>query len=185
MTDPAAACPSSLEDDRYPVPLTQTLPACGTDMGVLYPIENMCIGGAMVSSGGTRIREFPAGTPQLLQSFPIRNRIIVGGFSLGVFPRGAAECSCPVIAAGCAPEQGRDASVASANRANRDSLRPITLIRQGARLTVTWQNAGQRPPAEVRLQLKANRWVESPKPAESSVFSDLPPSPPQDADLLS
>jgi len=153
----------------------KTVAVCGTGMNVPYPRDSMRIGGEIVASGGALICEFPARTPAVLKSFPIRNRIIGRGFSLG----GASECSRAPIAARCAAQQRRDIFVAPGNRANQDSFRPITLIRQGAKLTARWQNVWQELPAYVRRQLEANGWVESSKLAESSVFSDLPPSPPQ------
>lgn len=133
---------------------------------------------AMVASGEPLICEFQAGTYAALKTFPIRNRILGRRFSLGVLVRGARECSRTLIAARCAAEQGRDICFAP-NRAKQDSFRPITLIKQGTKLTATWENVWQKQPAGASLRLESNWWVESPKPDKSSVFSDLRPLPPQ------
>jgi DNA processing protein len=154
----------------------KTVAVWGTGIDVPYPRDNKRIAEAIVSSGGTLISEFPVGTFAAPQNFPIRNRII-SGLSLGVLVVEAGEYSGTRITARCALEQGRDIFAVPGNVTNRNSWGPNTLIKQGAKLTATWEDVWEELPADVKLQLEANWRAESPKPADASLFADSQLSP--------
>jgi len=154
----------------------KTVAVWGTGIDVPYPRDNRRIAEAIVAGGGTLVSEFPVGTFAAPQNFPIRNRII-SGLSLGVLVVEAGEYSGTRITARCALEQGRDIFAVPGNVTNRNSWGPNTLIKQGAKLTATWEDVWEELPADVKLQLEANWRVESPKPAEASLFADSKLSP--------
>lgn len=154
----------------------KTVAVWGTGIDVPYPHDNRRIAEAIVAAGGTLVSEFPVGTFAAPQNFPIRNRII-SGLSLGVLVVEAGEYSGTRITARCALEQGRDIFAVPDNVTNRNSWGPNTLIKQGAKLTATWEDVWEELPADVKLQLEANWRVESPKPAEASLFADSKLSP--------
>ena len=154
----------------------KTVAVWGTGIDVPYPHNNRRIAEAIVAAGGTLVSEFPVGTFAAPQNFPIRNRII-SGLSLGVLVVEAGEYSGTRITARCALEQGRDIFAVPGNLTNRNSWGPNTLIKQGAKLTATWEDVWEELPADVKLQLEANWRVESPKPAEASLFADSKLSP--------
>ena len=154
----------------------KTIAVWGTGIDVPYPRDNRRIAEAIVASGGALVSEFPVGTFAAPQNFPIRNRII-SGLSLGVLVVEAGEYSGTRITARCALEQGRDIFAVPGNVTNRNSWGPNTLIKQGAKLTATWEDVWEELPADVKLQLEANWRVESPKPVEASLFADSQLSP--------
>ena len=154
----------------------KTIAVWGTGIDVPYPRDNKRIAEAIVAAGGTLTSEFPVGTFAAPQNFPIRNRII-SGLSLGVLVVEAGEYSGTRITARCALEQGRDIFAVPGNVTNRNSWGPNTLIKQGAKLTATWEDVWEELPADIKLQLEARWRVESPKPAEASLFADSQLSP--------
>ena len=154
----------------------KTIAVWGTGIDVPYPRDNKRIAEAIVAAGGTLTSEFPVGTFAAPQNFPIRNRII-SGLSLGVLVVEAGEYSGTRITARCALEQGRDIFAVPGNVTNRNSWGPNTLIKQGAKLTATWEDVWEELPADLKLQLEARWRVESPKPAEASLFADSQLSP--------
>jgi DNA processing protein len=154
----------------------KTIAIWGTGIDVPYPRDNKRIAEAIVAAGGTLTSEFPVGTFAAPQNFPIRNRII-SGLSLGVLVVEAGEYSGTRITARCALEQGRDIFAVPGNVTNRNSWGPNTLIKQGAKLTATWEDVWEELPADLKLQLEARWRVESPKPAEASLFADSQLSP--------
>ena len=154
----------------------KTVAVWGTGIDVPYPRDNRRIAEAIVTAGGTLVSEFPVGTFAAPQNFPIRNRII-SGLSLGVLVVEAGEYSGTRITARCALEQGRDIFAVPGNVTNRNSWGPNTLIKQGAKLTATWEDVWEELPADIKLQLEANWRVESPKPDEASLFADSQLSP--------
>jgi DNA processing protein len=97
--------------------------------------------------------------------------------SLGVLVVEAGEYSGTRITARCTLEQGREIFAVPGNVANRNSWGPNTLIKQGAKLTATWEDVWEELPATIKQQLEANWRVESPKPAEASLFADSKLSP--------
>lgn len=154
----------------------KTIAVWGTGIDVPYPRDNKRISEAIVAAGGALVSEFPVGAFAAPQNFPIRNRII-SGLSMGVLVVEAGEYSGTRITARCALEQGRDIFAVPGNVTNRNSWGPNTLIKQGAKLTATWEDVWEELPTDVKLQLEANWRVESPKPAEASLFSDTQLSP--------
>ena len=154
----------------------KTVAVWGTGIDVPYPRENKRIAEAIIAAGGALASEFAVGTFAAPQNFPIRNRII-SGLSLGVLVVEAGEYSGTRITARCALEQGRDIFAVPGNVTNRNSWGPNTLIKQGAKLTATWEDVWEELPAETKLQLEASWRVESPKPAEASLFADSQLSP--------
>ena len=154
----------------------KTVAVWGTGIDVPYPRDNRRIAEGIVAAGGTLVSEFPVGTFAAPQNFPIRNRII-SGLSLGVLVVEAGEYSGTRITARCALEQGRDIFAVPGNVTNRNSWGPNTLIKQGAKLTATWEDVWEELPADVKLQLEANWRVESPEPTEASLFADSKLSP--------
>ena len=98
------------------------------------------------------ISEFCMGTFAAPQNFPIRNRII-SGMSLGVLVVEAGEHSGTRITARCALEQNRELFAVPRNVTNKNSWGPNTLIKQGAKLTATWDDVWEELPTEIQVGL--------------------------------
>jgi DNA processing protein len=154
----------------------KTVAVWGTGIDVPYPRENKRIAEAIVTAGGALVSEFPVGAFAAPQNFPIRNRII-SGLTFGVLVVEAGEYSGTRITARCALEQGREIFAVPGNVTNRNSWGPNTLIKQGAKLTATWDDVWEELPTDVKLQLEATWRVESHEPADASLFSDSQLSP--------
>ena len=141
-----------------------TVAVWGTGIDVIYPKENKVLAERIVASGGTIVSEYPLGTFPAPQNFPIRNRIL-SGMSVGVLVIEAAEYSGTRITARCAMEQNRDVYAVPGNVTNKNAWGPNTLIKQGAKLTATWEDIWEDLPSQVRLaledELAANRADES------------------------
>ena len=132
-----------------------TVAVWGTGIDVIYPKENKSLAEQIIQSGGTIISELPLGTFPAPQNFPRRNRII-SGLSVGVLVIEAAENSGTRVTARCAMEQNRDVYAVPGNVTNKNSWGPNTLIKQGARLTATWEDVWEDLPTQVRLELEAD-----------------------------
>lgn len=132
----------------------KTIAVWGTGLDVVYPKENKKLAEQIILSGGTIVTENPMGTFPAPQNFPIRNRIL-SGMSVGVLVIEAAENSGTRITARCAMEQNRDVFAVPGNVTNKNSWGPNTLIKQGARLTATWEDVWEDLPSQVRLDLEA------------------------------
>jgi DNA processing protein len=131
----------------------KTVAVWGTGIDVIYPKENKRLAEEILLSGGAIVSEYPLGTFPAPQNFPIRNRIL-SGMSVGVLVVEAAEHSGTRITARCALEQDRDVYAVPGNVTNKNSWGPNTLIKQGAKLTATWEDIWEDLPSQVRMELE-------------------------------
>lgn len=155
----------------------KTVAVWGTGIDVVYPKENKKLAENIAASGGAIVSEFPMGTFPAPQNFPIRNRIL-SGMSIGVLVIEAAEYSGTRITARCAMEQNRDVYAVPGNVTNKNAWGPNTLIKQGAKLTATWEDVWEDLPSEIREQMEAERSAaasgESKIGEGASLFSNKP-----------
>jgi DNA processing protein len=156
----------------------KTVAVWGTGIDVIYPKENKKLAEQIVATGGTIVSEYPLGTFPAPQNFPIRNRIL-SGMSVGVLVIEAAEYSGTRITARCAMEQNRDVYAVPGNVTNKNAWGPNTLIKQGAKLTATWEDIWEDLPSEIRLALEdeqaaAGGGAESKAGGSASLFNDTP-----------
>jgi DNA processing protein len=130
-----------------------TVAVWGTGIDVIYPKENKKLAEQIVAQGGVIVSEFPLGTFPAPQNFPIRNRTL-SGMSIGVLVVEGGEYSGTRITARCALEQGRDVYAVPGNATNKNAWGPNTLIKQGAKLTATWEDIWEDLPSQVRMELE-------------------------------
>jgi DNA processing protein len=130
----------------------KTVAVFGTGIDVIYPREGKKIVDQILNLDGALVSEFPVGTFAAPQNFPIRNRII-SALSLGVLVVEAGEYSGTRITARNALEQGRELFAVPGNVTNKNSWGPNTLIKQGAKLTATWEDVWEELPADVKARL--------------------------------
>jgi DNA processing protein len=150
----------------------KTVAVWGTGLDVVYPKENKKLAEGIVIGGGAIVTEFPMGTFPAPQNFPIRNRVL-SGMSVGVLVIEAAEYSGTRITARCAMEQNRDVYAVPGNVTNKNSWGPNTLIKQGAKLTATWEDVWEDLPAVVKMELEAARGPNESKAAgAASLFAE-------------
>jgi DNA processing protein len=153
----------------------KTIAVWGTGIDVVYPKENKKLAERIVQSDGAIVSEYPLGTFPAPQNFPIRNRIL-SGMSVGVLVIEAGEYSGTRITARCATEQNRDVYAVPGNVTNKGAWGPNTLIKQGAKLTATWEDVWEDLPSPVRLQLEQEMedagQVESKAGGSASLFND-------------
>ncbi len=131
----------------------KTVAVWGTGIDVIYPKENKRLAEQILMSGGCILSEFPTGTFPAPQNFPLRNRVL-SGMSVGVLVVEAAEHSGTRITARCAMEQNRDVYAVPGNVTNKNAWGPNTLIKQGAKLTATWEDVWEDLPSQARLELE-------------------------------
>jgi DNA processing protein len=131
----------------------KTVAVWGTGIDVVYPKENKKLAESIVASGGTIVSEYPLGTFPAPQNFPVRNRIL-SGMSVGVLVIEAGEYSGTRITARLAMEQNRDVFAVPGNVTNKNAWGPNTLIKQGAKLTASWEDVWEDLPSVVRQQLE-------------------------------
>jgi DNA processing protein len=155
----------------------KTVAVWGTGIDVIYPKENKKLAENIVASGGTIVSEYPLGTFPAPQNFPIRNRIL-SGMSVGVLVIEAGEYSGTRITARCAMEQNRDVYAVPGNVTNKNAWGPNTLIKQGAKLTATWEDVWEDLPSQIRIQLEDEMGMgagdESKSGGTASLFIDTP-----------
>ncbi len=155
----------------------KTIAVWGTGIDVIYPKENKKLAEQIVTTGGAIVSEYPLGTFPAPQNFPIRNRIL-SGMSVGVLVIEAAEYSGTRITARCAMEQNRDVYAVPGNVTNKNAWGPNTLIKQGAKLTATWEDIWEELPSQIRLALEdemsAGGAGESKGGGTASLFNDTP-----------
>jgi len=155
----------------------KTVAVWGTGIDVVYPKENKKLAENIVATGGAIVSEYPLGTFPAPQNFPIRNRIL-SGMSLGVLVIEAAEYSGTRITARCAMEQNRDVYAVPGNVTNKNAWGPNTLIKQGAKLTATWEDVWEELPSQIRRQLEVEAGAgaadESNSAKPASLFTNTP-----------
>jgi DNA processing protein len=158
----------------------KTVAVWGTGIDVVYPKENKKLAERIVESGGAIVSEYPLGTFPAPQNFPLRNRIL-SGMSVGVLVVEGGEYSGTRITARCAMEQNRDVYAVPGNVTNKIAWGPNTLIKQGAKLTATWEDIWEDLPAQIRLQLEdemeASGQIESKPGGSASLFAEEKPLP--------
>ena len=158
----------------------KTVAVWGTGIDVVYPKENKKLAERIVASGGAIVSELPLGTFPAPQNFPLRNRIL-SGMSVGVLVVEGGEYSGTRITARCAMEQNRDVYAVPGNVTNKIAWGPNTLIKQGAKLTATWEDIWEDLPTQIRLQLEeemeAAGQIESKTGGSASLFEDEKPMP--------
>jgi DNA processing protein len=159
-----------------------TVAVWGTGIDVIYPKENKKLAEEILAAGGAIVSELPMGTFPAPQNFPRRNRIL-SGLSVAVLVVEAAENSGTRVTARCAAEQNRDLFAVPGNVTSKGSWTPNTLIKQGAKLTATWEDVWEDLPSAVRLELEAEAPVESKSEAVASLLPD-PALRPQEAMVL-
>src|ERR1035438_9444379 len=139
-----------------------------------YPKEKQKLADQILAAGGAILSEFPLGTFPAPQNFPIRNRII-SGMSVGVLVIEAGEYSGTRITARCAMEQNRDVYAVPGNVTNKNAWGPNTLIKQGAKLTATWEDVWEDLSSEVKRgleqEMEAAGQIESKAGGAASLFS--------------
>ena len=164
-----------------------TIAVWGTGVDVIYPKENKSLAEQIVAGGGAIVSELPLGTFPAPQNFPKRNRIL-SGMSVGVLVIEAGEYSGTRVTARCALEQNRDVYAVPGNVTSKNAWGPNTLIKQGAKLTATWEDVWEDLPTPVRVQLTAEDGPESSSGAGASLFSGGPeqgePMPAQEARIM-
>ena len=153
----------------------RTIAVFGTGVDVIYPRENRKLSEQILELGGALVSEFPLATGPNPHNFPLRNRII-SGLSRGVLVVEAGEFSGTRITTRCALEQCREVFAVPGNVTNKLAWTPNTLIKQGAKLTATWEDVFEELPTEIRLQLQ-QRQSQLPTPQAASLF-DPPPAAP-------
>jgi DNA processing protein len=130
-----------------------TVAVWGTGIDVIYPKENKKLAEQIVAEGGAIVSEFAMGTFPAPQNFPIRNRTL-SGMSVGVLVVEGGEHSGTRITARCALEQGRDVYAVPGNVTTKNAWGPNTLIKQGAKLTATWEDIWEDLPSQVRVEME-------------------------------
>ena len=148
----------------------RTVAVLGTGIDVVYPRENKKLAEQLLALGGALVSEFAVGSFAAPQNFPIRNRII-SGLALGVLVVEAGEYSGTRITARCALEQNRELFAVPGNVTSKGSWGPNTLIKQGAKLTATWEDVWEELPTDIRLQLEPAASA-SEAPAAASLFGE-------------
>lgn len=153
-----------------------TIAVWGTGVDVIYPKENKSLAEQIIGGGGAILSEYPLGTYPAPQNFPRRNRIL-SGMSVGVLVIEAAEYSGTRVTARCALEQNREVFALPGNVTNKNAWGPNLLIKQGAKLTSSWEDVWEELPTDVRIALEQGEGFASEGTSEASLFEETPLSP--------
>jgi DNA processing protein len=148
-----------------------TVAVWGTGIDVVYPKENKKLAEEILALGGAIVSELPMGTFPAPQNFPRRNRII-SGLSVAVLVVEAGENSGTRVTSRCAAEQNRDLFAVPGNVTNKGSWTPNTLIKQGAKLTATWEDVWEELPSQIRLELEDLAPIESKSESTASLLPE-------------
>jgi len=165
----------------------RTIAVLGSGLDVPYPKSNRKLFDRIAGEGAV-ISEFPLGTEPLAANFPRRNRII-SGLAWALVVVEAAEKSGSLISAEFALEQGREVLAVPGNATSELSRGANRLIKEGAKLTATWEDVAEELPRQLREALLAQRAGETaPLPLlsddEAAVRELLSPDTPAHVDEL-
>jgi DNA processing protein len=184
---------SSAHRGALAAPRGLTVAVLGTGIDVVYPKENKKLYGQILDRGGAILTEFTLGTFPAPQNFPIRNRI-VAGMSLGVVIVEGAQYSGSLITARLAMEFNREVYAVPGNVTQPPSFAPNQLIKQGAKLVMSWEDVLEELPTEVRAELvpvetpssqeRASLFEESLTPAGRALYNLLGPDEARHVDEL-
>lgn len=136
-----------------------TVAIWGTGIDVIYPKENKSLAEQILAAGGAIVSEYKLGTFPAPQNFPRRNRLL-SGISVGVLVVEAGEHSGTRVTARCAMEQNRDVYAVPGNVTSKNAWGPNTLIKQGAKLTATWEDVWEDLPSQIRAELESKLGAE-------------------------
>jgi DNA processing protein len=150
-----------------------TIAVWGTGIDVIYPKENKPLAEQILAGGGVIISEQQLGTFPAPQNFPRRNRLL-SGISVGVLVVEAGEHSGTRVTARCALEQNRDVFAVPGNATTKNAWGPNTLIKQGAKLVVTWEDVWEDLPSQARVDLKMALESASSAGPAASLFEESP-----------
>jgi DNA processing protein len=104
--------------------------------------------------------------------------------SIGVLVIEAAEYSGTRVTARCAIEQNRDVYAVPGNVTTKNAWGPNMLIKQGAKLTATWEDVWEELPTPVRLKLESKHPLASKQHPAASLFA-VGPLPANEARVMS
>jgi len=163
-----------------------TIAIWGTGIDVIYPKENKALAEQILATGGAIVSEYKLGTFPAPQNFPRRNRIL-SGISVGVLVVEAGEHSGTRVTARCAMEQNRDVYAVPGNVTSKNAWGPNTLIKQGAKLTATWEDVWEDLPSQIRVQLESrlsSEYADESKGHAAASLFEQPPLPRTEALVL-
>lgn len=145
----------------------------GVTVGVLggaldrfFPEENRELGRRIAAEGGAVVCEYPFGFPPGRRTFPQRNRI-VAALSLGVLAVEAPLPSGTLITCKFARNLGRRVMAIPANLDSKNSAGCWKLIREGATMVTSPEEAVKAVKSDAKAQSAGRRHHSSGKPAES------------------
>jgi DNA processing protein len=169
-----------------------TVGVLGNGLDVIYPKENRKLF-ALVEQRGAIITEFPLGFYPAPENFPIRNRI-VAGMALGVVIVEGAKYSGSLITARLAMESNREVYGVPGNATQPTSFAPNQLIKQGAKLVMSWEDVVEELSTEIRTELfpvetttaeqRATLFEESLSPTQKQLYDLLGTDAPRHVDEL-
>ncbi|MGC9325974.1 MAG: DNA-processing protein DprA [Desulfomonilia bacterium] len=128
-----------------------TIAVLGSGLDVIYPPENAPLADQIAQTGAI-ITEFPPGTNPDARNFPRRNRIL-SGLSAGTIVIEATLRSGAMITARLASEQGRLVMALPGSVINARTQGPHQLIRQGATLIQSADDALEEIAPQVKTLL--------------------------------